>query len=142
MTSTMTWATQLIGIPFQERGRSLAGCDCWGLVKLALALGFGVTVPDYTEEYVTTTDREELHALITRESMDWVPVPTAEARPGDVALFRMQGRVCHAGLVLTAPFFLHCQKGIGTAVEKWDAPLWRRRLDSIVRHQALAGRVA
>jgi len=137
---TMTWAKPFIGVPFQERGRSLAGCDCWGLVRLALAAGFGVTVPDYTEDYVTTTDREELHALITREALDWVPVSITEAQPGDVALFRIQGQVCHAGLVLTAPCFLHCQRGIGAVVEKWDAPLWRRRLDAIVRHRTLAGR--
>jgi len=101
-----------------------------------------VTGPGYTGDYLTTTDRAGLHALITSEALDWIPVPVRDAQPGDVALFRMQGQVCHAGLVLVAPFFLHCQKGIGSAVEKWDAPLWRRRLDSIVRHRALAGRFA
>lgn len=140
MTQTMTWATALIGIPFVEHGRSMAGCDCWGLVRLALAIGFGVTVPDYTEEYATTTDREEIHALVTQESLGWLQVPAAASQPGDVVLFRMQGRVCHAGIVLEAPYFLHCQKDIGSALERWDAPLWRRRLDSVIRHHEMAGR--
>lgn len=139
MTQTMTWATQLIGVPFLEHGRTLAGCDCWGLVRLGLALGFGVTVPDYTEAYLTTTDRAEIHALVTQESAGWLTVPLHDARPGDVVLFRMQGQVCHAGLVLEAPDFLHCQKGIGSAVERWDAPLWKRRIDSIIRHRGLVG---
>jgi len=52
MTMTMTWATPLIGIPFQERGRSLAGCDCWGLVRFALGRGVGGAGPGITEGHV------------------------------------------------------------------------------------------
>lgn len=131
----MDWIEPLIGIPFVEKGRSLAGCDCWGLVRLALARGFGLSVPDYTEGYMTTKDREEIAALMNRESIGWTEVAISEAQPGDVALFRIQGHACHAGLVIDPPVFLHCQRGIGAGLERWDSAIWRDRLSALFRYR-------
>lgn len=134
-----SWLTELISVPFVEKGRTLAGCDCWGMVRLALARGFHVETPDYSEDYPTTTDRAEIAALMNRESIGWAEVPLAQAAAGDVVLFRIQGQVCHAGLVIAPPMFLHCQQGVGTVLERWDRALWIRRVASILRHPALQG---
>jgi len=132
------WTKSLIGIPFTEKGRTREGCDCWGVVRLALECGFGITVPDYTEEYPTTTDREEIQALMQREALGgWEALPVSEAAAGDVVLFRIQGQICHAGLVIDPPVFLHGQRGIGSALERWDAAIWSRRLYAVLRHPAL-----
>ena len=128
------WVHELIGIPFVEKGRTPAGCDCWGVVRLALARGFGVSVPDYAEDYPTTTDRDEIAALMRGEALGWTDCPLAEAQPGDVVLFRIQGMVCHAGLAIEPPWFLHAVRGIGSALERWDAAIWSRRLSSVLRH--------
>lgn len=137
MTDVNTAVADLIGIPFVEHGRSCEGADCWGLVRLALRRGFGLEVPDYTEDYVTTTDREEIARLIAQEAMAWIPVLSTDAKPGDVVLFRIRGSVSHAGLVLDPPWFLHTQIGIESVRERWDSPLWRRRISGCVRHPAL-----
>jgi len=136
------WITDLIGIPFVEKGRTAAGCDCWGVVRLALRRGFGIEVPDYTEDYPTTTDRAEIHALINRESLGWDDVRASEAKPGDVVLFRIHGQVCHAGLAIAPPVFLHCQRGIGAALERWDSAIWERRLWSVLRWRGTLGSIA
>lgn len=135
--SLQPWVNELIGIPFVEHGRSLDGCDCWGIVRLGLERGFGVLVPDYAEDYVTTTDREEIAALMNRESLGWEELRASEAQPGDVVLFRIQGQVCHAGLVLAPPVFLHAVLGIGSALERWDSAIWEKRLWSVLRHPAM-----
>lgn len=114
----------------------MAGCDCWGLVRLALER-FGVLVPDYAEDYVTTTDREEIQALIDHESLGWAECRASEAQAGDVLLFRIQGQVCHAGIALAPPVFLHCQRGLGSVLERWDHPIWSKRLAGVMRHPAL-----
>lgn len=136
--SDQSWVSELIGIPFEEHGRSLDGCDCWGVVRLGLERGFGLIVPDYTEDYVTTTDREEIAALMNREALGWEELCASEAQAGDVVLFRIQGQVCHAGLVIAPPVFLHGQKGIGAGLERWDSPIWARRLWSVLRHPGMA----
>jgi cell wall-associated NlpC family hydrolase len=133
------WLTELIGIPFVAKGRTVDGCDCWGLVRLALRRGYGVDVPDYSEAYPTVTDREEIQALVRREAPVWALVPEAQARPGDVVLFAIQGSVCHAGLVVDPPWFLHCQRGVGSSLERWDARKWRSRLSRFGRHPDVRG---
>lgn len=132
------WVSDLIGIPFEEHGRTRLGCDCWGLVRLGLERGFGLLVPDYSEGYLTSTDREEIQALMHRETVGgWREVPIGEASAGDVLLFRIQGQVCHAGLAIAPPVFLHAQRGLGSALERWDRLIWTRRLSSVLRHPAL-----
>jgi cell wall-associated NlpC family hydrolase len=44
-----------IGIPFVNRGRTLMGADCWGLVRLVFE-AYGVNVPDYRVSCFASTD--------------------------------------------------------------------------------------
>jgi cell wall-associated NlpC family hydrolase len=45
-----------IGIPYRDKGRDRAGCDCWGIVKLALAEMAGIALPDYSDAYTRAGD--------------------------------------------------------------------------------------
>lgn len=60
------WCADYIGVPFLERGRDRAGCDCWGLVRLVLAERFGVAVPSYAGDYATIADHGRLSELINK----------------------------------------------------------------------------
>ncbi len=64
MTRAPAWAAEYIGIPFAERGRTRAGCDCWGLVRLVLAERFGIELPSYADGYETVKDHGRLVELI------------------------------------------------------------------------------
>lgn len=55
-------ARQYVGIPFLERGRTLTGCDCWGLVRLVLAQEFGVELPLF-DGYENHEDKKLLGEL-------------------------------------------------------------------------------
>lgn len=135
-----TEIARYIGIPFTERGRDREGVDCWGLVVLVYRDLFGIELPSYAEEYGTTTDAEEIGALVRRESRTvWQEVPLREARLGDVLLFRVRGQAMHCGLVVVPPTFLHCVDRIGSAIERWDSLLWEKRVSGVFRHAELAG---
>lgn len=128
---------RMIGVPFLEKGRSLTGFDCWGVVSYGLLHGFGIEVPSYTDDYTTTHDKLSVSALINRESLDWPEVPLSEARPGDVIILRVLGQPWHCGLVIASPYFLHAQRSIGTVQTRWDGTLWQRRIVGLHRHPQL-----
>lgn len=131
------WVRELIGIPFVERGRDRRGVDCWGIVKIGLKTGWGIDVPSYAEDYMTTTDREEIAQLVAREALGWREVPLDQAKSGDVLFLRIRGEECHAGLIVEPPWFLHAIRGACVCLERWDAKMWERRLGAIYRHPQL-----
>jgi Cell wall-associated hydrolases (invasion-associated proteins) len=127
----------MIGVPFTEKGRGLTGFDCWGVVRFGLWNAFQIEVPSYAEDYATTKEGEEIAALIGRESLGWLDVAHAAARPGDVLILRMKGRPWHCGLIVDPPYFIHAVEGIGTIRDRWDSLAWASRVVSIHRHPQL-----
>jgi cell wall-associated NlpC family hydrolase len=116
MTMNAQLLNRMIGVPFAEQGRDLSGFDCWGVVRYGLRHGFGVEVPSFTEDYVTTQDGAEISALIRRESPSWPEVPLMEAQAGDVLILRIHGQPWHCGLVINPPHFVHADRGLGTVL--------------------------
>ncbi len=113
-----------LDVPFEERGRSYGGWDCYGLIYVAYRDVYGVNLPIGTGEYHSTRRREELQDLIAKGKMgDWEL--TDPHRPGDVALVRMMGRDCHVGLMLSGWNMLHVVDHVLVAIEPIDRPPWR-----------------
>jgi cell wall-associated NlpC family hydrolase len=132
------WVKQYVGLPFAEHGRDHHGVDCWGLLRLIYQEQFGVALPSYDEDYRTTTDAHEIGALVQREARPpFEAVPLTQARVGDVVILRVRNLPMHCGLVLTPPAFLHIERRINAAVERWDAWHWRHRISGVFRHEAM-----
>jgi len=133
------WVTQYLQIPFVERGRTRAGLDCWGLIKLVYGDQRGIELPSYAEDYATTTDAEEITALCRGEvATCWQEVPIAEARLFDVAILRILGEPIHFALVLDPPYMLHTMRGSWShAADRYDSLIWQRRLQRMVRWQGV-----
>ena len=125
-------------LPFADRGRGDT-VDCWGLVQRVYRDEFGIELPGYDDSYLTTTDREEISAMIRQEQHHWAAVPLQAAHTGDVVLMRIEGRLTHVGIVLDAPHFLHALKGAGVVVESWESLIWRRRVVGAYRLKERAG---
>ena len=126
-----------LDVPFEERGRSYDGWDCWGLIYVAYRDLYEVELPTYTGEYHSTRRREELQGLIAqRKTGRWEL--SDPHRSGDVALVRMMGRDCHVGLMLSGWNMLHVQAGVSVVIEPIDRPPWRDRaydkIEGIYRH--------
>lgn len=126
---------QMIGVPFQEKGRGLSGFDCWGAARFGLLHAFGIEVPSYTESYTTSREGEEIAALIGRESTGWDDVPVTAAQPGDVLILRIKGYPWHCGLVVDPPYFVHAERSVGTVKDRWDSLRWAQRIVSVHRYR-------
>lgn len=124
------WATEYIGIPWTDRGRSRDGVDCYGLVYLVLKEQFGINVPSYAEDYATARDAEEVGALIRAgiRSVQWERIEASQTKAGDVAMINQSGEPYHPGIVLDPPFFLNVLEGTAVALDKWTIKRWNRRM--------------
>lgn len=110
----MNWWGKYVGIPFLDRGRDMAGLDCWGLVRLIYAQERGIELPDYGE--ISVKDLLRVSRSIDRGQEAWEP--TDKPRAFDVAVMRYYGRglVGHVGVMVDARTMIHTEDKIAVAV--------------------------
>ena len=130
------WINDYIGIPFVDGGRTRAGCDCYGLVRLILFEEFWIQAPSYTEAYPSTDDRAAVAgALEARREPYWREIyQPSQARVADVAIFRVGGLPLHCGLMVSQDRIIHVLKGCQTVVEPMNGLVWGNRLMGIYRY--------
>lgn len=129
------WAGKYIGIPFQEKGRSAAGVDCYGLTRLVLQEQFGLSLPSYSEAYKSIdADASRIVAAIQEAAYSpmWVRVETARA--GTVGLFRIK-RLLHCVTMVNEWEFLHVMEGrLGAYIADARTPEWKNRIRGYYEH--------
>jgi cell wall-associated NlpC family hydrolase len=119
-------AADLVGAPFEDRGRGPGGYDCWGLVCEAYRRE-GISLPDYT---LCCHDAEGFHGFFEEELPRWtrheppdIPVPA-------VVTIRLNSPlVRHVGVYIGGGRFLHTREKTGAVIERIDAPQWRHRIE-------------
>lgn len=131
------WAGHYIGLPFCEYGRTVAGTDCWGLVRLVLQEQFAAVLPSYAADYRIGGAAEDIGRLIGQEAVKWVAVPAGKEKTGDVVVLRMRGAPMHVGLVLGDGRMLHIEKHINSAIEDYRGRRWCDRICGFYRHPQL-----
>lgn len=119
-----------IGLPYESNGRTRAGVDCWGLVRLFYAEQLHIELPDYSELYSGAWD-PQLSEVIKLHQRDWTQV--TDARPGDVCVFNIYGEPLHVGVYIGARRFLHAREGRDSVVESLDSHQWSRRFAGFFR---------
>lgn len=122
-----------VGLPFLDRGRSLVGLDCWGLLCLVYRELRGIELPSYAEAYVTAADRAGIAALIADEISPWQPVPAGEEMPFDGVLMREGKFPRHIGLVTLPGKLLHVDRGETSRIESYRAGLLACRVVGFYR---------
>jgi len=121
-----------IGIPYKERGRSLDGVDCWGLVCLMYA-DMDINVPSYLHEYITSSDIDSVATAINKNRANWRKVEDPDV--GDVLVFNIMGFPCHVGVYVGQGDFIHSFRGTAVCVERLNSISWSRRLSEVYRWQ-------
>ena len=117
-------------IPYENKGRSEKGFDCWGLVRLFYLNEKGIELPSYVEEYETCSNASG--AIKENMGAEWNRTDIPE--PGDVALFRIRGYPSHVGLMIDNRRFMHVLKGVGVVIEELDSLLWTKRLQGVYHY--------
>lgn len=134
----MVWSNSYISVPFKDRGRSREGADCWGLTRMVYADRLNIDLPSM-EFYADCRDNKKLADLIVPNLPKWEKVPNGYEKEYDVAVFNITGIPCHVGVVLQPKYMLHCQRGIGTTVERYDNKKWNNRIAGFYRYTESAG---
>lgn len=135
------WTAQYLTIPFLEKGRTRAGVDCYGLVRLIYAEQRHIALPSYSEGYETVQDKREILALLAGAvATVWKEIPVTEAREYDSLIFRVLGQPTHFGVALDPPWFLHAIKDCSAksgkvCLDRWDSLLWKCRVGGVLRCQ-------
>jgi len=119
-----------LGTPYHDQASVKGvGCDCLGLIRGVWREVIGpepMPVPPYSRDWGEAGPHEVL-AEAARGAM--VQVEIAEARTGDVVLFRMrQGAIAkHAGILSGKGRFIHAYERTGVIEQELTDP-WRRRI--------------
>ncbi len=127
------WVADYIGIPFAVGGRTRAGCDCYGLLRLVIGERLGRWLPALSDRYETFEDRERLSALVDETK----PLIEAERLAGPVpyaaVVIRLLGHPVHIALVIDDAHFLHAWHGRASCVERFSSPMWEKRIEGFYR---------
>jgi cell wall-associated NlpC family hydrolase len=123
--------SKYVGIPFVDHGRNLAGCDCWGLIRLIYKNEFGIDLPDMGPLYNHVSDMSGMANIYVDQLPKWEK--TQAPKTGDVVLLRIQSVPIHVGIVLDGSTMLHVMQGCDAVVENFNTPLWKNRVEGFYR---------
>ena len=126
--------TDLIGVPFQNRGRDAKhGMDCYGLVK-EVYKRHGYDVPEYSADY---NDIDKIDELITDNTngYPWKEITVPEV-PCLIAmrLGSPDGVVNHTAVYIGGGRFIHTRAKIGVNIDRISSPAWRRVIVGFYRY--------
>ena len=135
------WTDKYIGIPFVERGRDFNGCDCGGLVLLALKQELGVEALDFQEYEKAAFRRMEGYKMLG-EGMrkvikaEWLIVD--KPKPFDLVRFWYGRHPSHVGLYAGySNYFLHVEASAMFArLESLSSIAWGPRFFEFRRHRS------
>lgn len=119
-----------IGTPYHDQASLRGvGCDCLGLVRGVWRELVGpepVPIPPYSRDWGETGARE---VLIEGAARTMIPTPIAQARPGDLLVFRMErGAIAkHVGILTAPDRFVHAYERLGV-IEEPLTRSWQQRI--------------
>jgi cell wall-associated NlpC family hydrolase len=122
---------QFIGIPYQNRGSSFKGCDCWGLVWLFHRHALNQEIPRY-EGYADAESPSMRNYIVERWNA-WVSVELANIELGDVLALKVGGLPVHCGVYAGHGRMLHVLEGRMSCLEPVARGLWKNAIVRIGR---------
>lgn len=126
---------RFVGIPYLDKGRSIVGLDCWGLLHLVYREIRGIDLPSYAERYVTGSDRAAMARLIAGELDDWQEIPEGQEGTFDGVLMREGNFLRHIGIVTTSGMVLHVQPGETSRIERYRSGILANRVVGFYRYR-------
>jgi cell wall-associated NlpC family hydrolase len=126
---------RFVGIPYLDRGRSLVGVDCYGLLHLVFRELRGIELPSHADRYQTAADAAAIAALINDELDPWDEISPGDEQIFDGVLLREAGFVRHVGVVAAPGLVLHVERGETSRIERYHSGSLRHRLVGFFRYR-------
>jgi len=127
------WVKKYIGIPFLSNGRTIDGCDCYGLARLVLHNEYGVDLPELSNDYSDALNVKETARLFAEH----LPVLAAEKleapEEGAIAVITGRGAPAHIGIAAGGGYVLHAGIKTGSACQRETHPGLRGRIEGWYR---------
>ena len=137
MSAVVDWS-RYVGIPHADLGRTLDGCDCWGLVRLVYLDELDIALPGYEHVYTSTRERQALDAEIAARAVEPPWREVGDLQPCDVIL-RSAGRFAtHVGLVVDRARVLHMHLKARSVICDRSTAFPRDTVVGVYRHEALS----
>jgi cell wall-associated NlpC family hydrolase len=133
------WWNNYFDVPFASKGRTRAGCDCYGLVRLVYKEQLSKDLPELLD-YLSANDGESISRLVEEEkrSLEGL-VEVTEIQDFDlVVILDSANQPTHVGIVCDGGRrFLHTMDGfVGALAERLDSVRWQRRIESFWRFES------
>ncbi len=137
----MSWASDYVGLPFADGGRTRDGCDCWGLVRLVLAEQCGFEVPSYAGISARDTGRVAAEFRHGIETGGWREIDRKAVEAFDVVVMRGVVRAggevgigeVHAGIAVDGKRLLHVEEGKNAVLVRLKSPTVAHRISRVFR---------
>jgi cell wall-associated NlpC family hydrolase len=112
---------------WEENGRELSGCDCYGLARIARQVLEGRhDLPAYV------TPKQFKHCeRVVRDELDlhWTEIPRGQEQPGDFILIKKRGLDIHVGYVTRRGWMLHIEENCNAVHVRYGCTLehpWKK----------------
>ena len=123
------WVKKYIGIPFVSNGRTMEGCDCYGLVRLVLRNEYGINLPELSDSYTDAQNIKETARLFAEN----IPVLAAEklsaVREKAVVIITEHGLAAHIGITAGGGYILHTGAKTGCVCQRETHPGLQGRIE-------------
>ncbi|MDR1836410.1 MAG: C40 family peptidase [Treponema sp.] len=127
------WVKKYVGIPFVSNGRTLSGCDCYGLVRLVLRNEYGIDLPELSNDYADALNVKETMRLFAEHrpvlAGEKIDAPEEKA----VAVITEHGVAAHIGVVAGDGYILHTGVKTGSVCQRETHPGLRGRIEGYYR---------
>ena len=123
------WVNKYIGIPFVSNGRTMRGCDCYGLIRLVLRNEYGIYMPELSDDYTNACNIQETAKLFEKHLPVIAAKKIPEPKEGAIVIITEQGRLCHAGISAGGGFILHTGAKTGSVCQRASHPGLRGRIE-------------
>ena len=107
-----------ISIPYENKGRTFNGADCWGLMRLIFLHEYGIQLLSFTNEYEDASEGARIKEVV-RYGKSLVKYKEKESPEyGDLVIFNMRGNPCHVGMYIGNNKVIHVLRGTNSVCER------------------------